>query len=522
MDRQSVHQYVILSLFSLLFVAAYSQWALYTSNQNTYFVHGLAQAGLGYLRYDWLANTTDHLPVFSQLVRLSHQSISPTIFYFYHAVLIGLYIFSLSVIIQHTFKIDYQSPAFVFAFTILTFLHSWAIQVLMSRLPVLSKYAKLSDLLTDGVAGQYILGPIFQPSAFGVLLITSIALFLKRRPIWAVVMACLAGLLHPSYLFHALWLTVGYLVLLAREKGWAYVLRLGLLAALLVLPNVLYAWFHFRPTDAETFQLAQQILVEKRIPHHAKFGDWFGIEATIQVLICLLALIVVRRRPRLAPILLLLFLASLSLTLLQLITGSYTLALLFPWRVSILLVPLSTALLVGYLSTQLAKWMETLAPNKRSIIFITNGLLIIVMSSAGLAGTIIKTQRPESYFTLIKWVEEHVKPSDLFLIPPHDDQFRLHAAVPVLIDQKSHPYKDVEVVEWDHRVELANSFYYAKENEEACSALARITQDYPITHIVIDKRTSHQCTLLSQSIEYKDQTYQILKITEHDPKALLP
>ena len=511
--QRSIYQYVILALFSLLFVASYSQWALYTSNQNTYFVHGLAKAGVGYLQEDWLAKTTDHLPVFSQLVFVSHEYLSPTVFYWYHALLIGLYIFSLGVIISHTFKIRYTSLSFVITFAGLTFVHSLVVRALIGRILASGRYERLFDLFTYGVARQYVLGPIFQPSAFGVLLIGSIALFLKKRPIWAVVMACLAGLLHPSMLLPAMWLMVGYLLLLVKEKGWRYGLLLGGLAFLLALPNVLYASYHFAPTDAQTFQLAQQILVEKRIPHHAKFWHWFGLEAVIQVLLCLLALIAAKQRPRLATILLVLLLGSLTLTLLQLLTGSYTLALLFPWRVSVLLVPISTALLIGYGSIQLAKWAIRLQQSTQRAIWATGVFFIIGMSLAGITATIIKLQRPDSYFTLIEWAEEHVKPSDLFLIPPRNDEFRLHASVPIFIDEKSHPYKDAEVVEWQHRVELARSFYDAEADSEACAALARIIDDYAITHIVVDTRTTGQCDELSGSIEYEDQKYQIMSIS---------
>ena len=524
--RSYINQYVILTLFSLLFVGAYSQWALYTSNQNTYFLHGLAQAGVGYLKNDWLANTTDHLPVFTQIIFISHRYISPNIFYLYHGLLIGLYIFSLSVIISHTFKIRYNSLAFVMAFATLTFLHSFVIQALIAKIPLLARYSRLSNLFTYGLAGQYILGSYFQPSAFGVFLIGSMVLFLKKRAIWSVVSAFVAAIVHPSYLLHAMWLTMGYLVLLLREKGLSYAIRLGLLALLISLPNILYVLFNFSPTDpgdpsgssGQAFQLAQSILVDKRIPHHAKVSYWFGTEALIQILICFLALFVAKRLPRFATILLVLFLGSLSLTLLQIITGSHTLALLFPWRVSVLLIPVSTALLIGYASTQLAKSLGRLSHRYQRAILIMTLLLITVMSLAGIAGTIINMQRSESHLALIEWAQKNTQQSDLFLIPPHDDEFRLHVGVPVFIDYKSHPYKDAEVVEWDHRVELANSFYYAKKHDapykhrKSCNALRRMINDYPITHLVIDKRTTGQCDELTESIEYEDQTYQIMKI----------
>ena len=44
--------------WSLAFALSYAQSPLYTSNQNQYFLHGLARAGFGFLRDDWLVHTS--------------------------------------------------------------------------------------------------------------------------------------------------------------------------------------------------------------------------------------------------------------------------------------------------------------------------------------------------------------------------------------------------------------------------------------------------------------------------------
>src|SRR5262245_31544620 len=78
-----------------VFAAANTQAPLYWSNQNQYFLHGLASAGLGDLRHDWLANTVDPTPVFSKLIswifRFTHESVC----YLFFAVVLGVYFVSL-------------------------------------------------------------------------------------------------------------------------------------------------------------------------------------------------------------------------------------------------------------------------------------------------------------------------------------------------------------------------------------------------------------------------------------------
>src|SRR3977135_1083966 len=76
-------------LGTALFAAAYCQAPLYYSNQNQYFLHGLANAGQGLLREDWLANTGDPTPVFSALVAFTAQTLHPWAFHVYYALLLG-------------------------------------------------------------------------------------------------------------------------------------------------------------------------------------------------------------------------------------------------------------------------------------------------------------------------------------------------------------------------------------------------------------------------------------------------
>src|SRR4051794_40752470 len=89
---------VLVALFllgSLLFSAAYCQAPLYYSNQNQYFLHGLADAGEGFLRDDWLARTGDPTPLFSGLVSFTARAFHPWAFHVYHALLQGVYLVAL-------------------------------------------------------------------------------------------------------------------------------------------------------------------------------------------------------------------------------------------------------------------------------------------------------------------------------------------------------------------------------------------------------------------------------------------
>ncbi|MBE9479320.1 MAG: hypothetical protein IMY80_05080, partial [Chloroflexi bacterium] len=82
--------------WSFVFAVIYGQSPLYTSNQNSKFLHGLARAGVGYLSKDWLANTIDPLPIFSGLVFITARVFpTGTPFYLYYALLMGVYLLAI-------------------------------------------------------------------------------------------------------------------------------------------------------------------------------------------------------------------------------------------------------------------------------------------------------------------------------------------------------------------------------------------------------------------------------------------
>lgn len=115
--------------WSMIFGIIYAQSPLYTSNQNTYFLHGLASAGLGNLKTDWLANTADPTPVFSGLVFLTYAlTHSGALFYVYYALLMGIYLYSMTGIAELLFGLGQSKTKKLIFFTLLLGLHSAALR----------------------------------------------------------------------------------------------------------------------------------------------------------------------------------------------------------------------------------------------------------------------------------------------------------------------------------------------------------------------------------------------------------
>src|SRR5262249_55886193 len=176
-----------LLLGALAFGLAYCQAPLYYSNQNQYYLHGLAEAGYGNLHEDWLANTADPTPLFSLGVALTYRFLHPYVFHLYYLLLFGVYFAGLVGLFAFLAG-DRDTPRLRLAFiALLVVLHCAAARWASYRLAGLD----YPWYLQAGVAGQYVLGGMLQPSTVGVLLVLSICLFVWDRPFAAVASACL-------------------------------------------------------------------------------------------------------------------------------------------------------------------------------------------------------------------------------------------------------------------------------------------------------------------------------------------
>jgi hypothetical protein len=492
---------------TVVFSITYTQSPLFTSNQNQYFLHGLARAGWGFLSQDWLANTLDPTPVFSALTALVYQLFHQTWFYYLiYAVLLGGYFYSLLAIVAYIFPIRQSRGIYITYIALLLLIHSAALRFSLSR----TFGANWTYLLEDGLADQRLLGPVLQPSAFGISLLVSIALFLRRRAYLAVLLACLAATIHPTYLLSAASLTLAYMIIAYREeRKIAKPLLIGALALAAVAPILWYTYTSFAGASSETAAQAQAILVNERIPHHALASWWFDATAVVKILLVLLALYLVRKA-RLFLILLVPFGIALTLTVVQVIANSHALALVFPWRLSTWLVPISTSIILAYLLTSLVNRYPKIDSKYARWLITASILVITVVSLVGIIRLKLDFDRqanaPE--WPLMAFVGGHKRPGEVYLIPVKMQDFRLAAGAPVYVDFKSIPYRDSDVLEWQRRIQLAERFY---QNGE-CSILDQIVGQTRVTHVVFPAGQV-ELTCPDMALMYKDEYYALYQLS---------
>ncbi len=472
--------------WSFVFAVIYGQSPLYTSNQNSKFLHGLARAGIGYLSNDWLANTMDPLPIFSGLVFITARVFpTGTPFYLYYALLMGVYLIAILGIMNVIFNISKDKTHKLIFLTLFLVLHSAALRFLLSSV------VGVADpfLLEGGVAGQRLLGQVFQPGTFGVFLVLSIYLFLRGQPYWSLASMAVAVYFHSVYLLPGAFLVLAYMWMTYREqRSVVQALKLGVIGLILVSPTLIYTNSIFSPSSSYLIFQVNEILVHFRNPHHADLSAWWGWMAAIKVLIVMVALLIIRRT-RLFPIIGIVALGSVLLTTIQLITGSNWLALIYPWRASIVLVPLSSSVILAYLVTKFMDIRRTRSLKYARWAGITSFIVITGLMIAGIARFQLETTRlqDDNSRPMMDFIRDYKSPVDTYLIPTEMEEFRLATGAPIVVTFKSVPYLDTDVLEWYDRVRKARNFYRDRVEGVNCDLLRQFQEMYAVTHVVLDE-----------------------------------
>ncbi|MCE9530202.1 MAG: hypothetical protein K8T89_03560 [Planctomycetes bacterium] len=519
---------VILLLAALLFGIAHTQAPLYYSNQHQYFLHGSAAGGLGFLDRDWLANTLDPTPVFSGMVAFTQRFLHPWLFHAIHLLLMMIYFASLMVIGGTLIPSRQTRPFRLFALgCLLIVIHAGIVRLVSIRLAGID----YPWYLQTGVANQYILGPGLQPSAFGVLLLASVAAFVKGRTVLAVLFSSGACCLHATYLLPAAMLTIVYMVELYRDGRARTAIQLGIGSLLTVLPVVLHTAVTFYPTSSDLYARSQDLLANVRIPHHSLVRRWLDPIAIGQLLWIGAAIMLVRKTK------LFLFCAipaaiAVGLTLIQVATDSLSLALLFPWRISVVLMPIATCVILARLVFLLSEkrwfWVGGVACVTTVVAF------GVVIQLGGWAYPSDEREIPA-----LQAIRASKEPGDVYLIPvrvpavgsgprgavslsfappptnkdKHHiavdlQRFRLFTGAPIYVDFKSIPYKDRELVEWRRRLQMVED-WYAKADWSNPVIRAELKHE-GITHVVIptDKKKPGE----GFREVYHDEVYHIYRI----------
>lgn len=486
-------------LLAVAFAVAHTQSPLYYSNQNQYLLHGAALGGHGHLAGDWLAATADPTPLFSALVAGAYRTHPFALHAAHFALLMGYFLAARGVARAVPGFPDTRAARVAFA-ALFTAAHAALLRWASVRLTG----TDYPWYLQAGVAAQYLLGPGVQPSAFGVLLLGACAALARGRAALACGLAAGACWFHATYLLPAALFVAGALVALVRAGAPRRAAACGALALALAVPVVWYAAAHFGPFDPNAAE-AQRVLVTVRIPHHCVAARWFDAVAGAQLVWAGVALVLLRGTA-LGRALAVAAAGGAALT--ALVAGREAevpgFALAFPWRVSVLLVPVATAVVC-------AKALAWKPPGARAATAAGAVLGALAAGGAGVTALGLGYRTADEEEPLYEWVRAHAGPGDVFLIPaafpkvsagrgavsntfapppranpdtnqiPVDLQrFRLKTGARVYVDFKSVPYAAAEVLEWQRRMRFAAAAFGGGWSAEALRREG-------VTHVVVPR-----------------------------------
>jgi hypothetical protein len=239
-----------------------------------------------------------------------------------------------------------------------------------------------------------------------------------------------------------------------------------------------------RPTSPELWAQSLDVLVKYRIPHHTEVARWVDADDIRRMCVMVLGTWLARGRGLRQLMIALLALILFSLAVTDLFDLE-AVAAITPWRASVLLMPLALAVIVarivGFIFT---RWSQRDSAIRRAS-WALLGLAVVV-------GVWRQLERIEAYETsapmsALRWIRGHDAGGKIFVVPPNDirfDRFRLVTGQPLLINWKTHPYRDVELLEWRRRFEMTKPLYTAGSAKEACAVLATLVATYDVKRLV--------------------------------------
>ena len=454
---------ILYLILSILFAITIQQFPFFKGN-SLHLLHAIKDFDTNKLHNDWIANQTNHLPIFTYLNNIILQVFPINILHVVHSSLLVICPFFIFLICKNEFQnLNRTSLAFIWFSIFILIYHEHS--------------------FFGGLAGQDIINEGYQPASFGVLFYCGIYLYLIRKYFYAVFLICLSASFHPSYVIHSGFLLFGFFIYFFSVREYKLLLKVLASYIILILPITIYIILNFLLIDKELSSTGKLILLE-RIPHHALIDNWFSYKDIISILIYTISLFIIRKNKKIfLPLLVFGFLSILFSTI-QFLTQNQSLALAFPWRASVFLIPLSSMIIMSFCINKLL--------SKKINLNIIGVLLFLIMFSFFFVKNHFIKNINQNFYTkleLSKEINKNYNNIQRILIPVDLSYIRMNTGLPIFIDWKHHAFKYDELIMWKKRINLANKFYESSDQVKQKNILNDINRIEKVSHILIKKNT---------------------------------
>lgn len=340
------HRIAFHGLFGMLLMVCYPFQALYSGNQNIYFLWGMAKAGVGSLALDPLLVESDPFPLFSCVVYGVVKFLHPWIFHGLYWLVNCVYSYALFGIVNQVFDVYRRQAKMALLAALVLLMHTGALWGGFFRIMF---DVDLSWVWDSGIAEQGVLRGYFQPSTSGVLLLLSVYFFLKENARGAFLTLSCAALFHANYVVIGAGIGIIYsaLFILKSNVKPLVVLKWACVSVVILIPQLYYIATHFLPSAVVDGGALHQAVGRTQVGNiHLSPMLWISVKTLCQVSIMVYALWFFREK-RIGILFMWLMLLFGLITIVTFISDSQTLLSLTPWRISALLVPIAVALSLG-------------------------------------------------------------------------------------------------------------------------------------------------------------------------------
>jgi hypothetical protein len=446
-------------ILSTIFVLTIQQFEIYTGNSN-HLIHSIKNFDSNKLQFDWIANQSNHLPLFAFFNKIFIFFFSPKIIYFLHFFLLFICIHFIFLICENIYpflKRQYSKYIWYLFFCIIYHENSFF----------------------SGVAGQDVINQGYQPASFGVLFFIAFYLILKKRYFLSIITICLTGSFHPTYLLHTGFFILGLVIYFLSKKNYFLIFKSIILYTVLILPITVFIIFNFLLIDKEIVLIGQQILIN-RIPHHANIVYWISYKDIFIVFIFFISLFLIKNHKVLFLTYLIFGLFPLIISITQLFYNIQSLGLMFPWRASVIIMPLSSMIII----TKIISFIDL---KKTSVRVIPLLFMIFTLIFFTYKSYFLKNLNKDIKYNhqLSKRIKDHYDVIERILIPSDLDFIRMNTGLPIFIDWKHHAFKYDEIIEWKRRLDLSDNFYKSMKTIDRISFLKKINNIENISHILL-------------------------------------
>ena len=483
-DQNKHKDLFIYLILSVLFAITIQQFAFYKGN-SLHLLYAIKDFEFNKLQYDWIANQTNHLPLFTYFNNIILKIFPVNFLHSVHFILLSSCALFLFLICKYIFEDLNKISLSLLWFSLFMFVYH-------------------EHSLFGGVAGQDVINEGYQPASYGVLFFIGIYLYLIKKNSYAIFFICLSASFHPSYVLHSGFLIIGILGYFFFQKEYKKFLKILVLYSVLILPITIYVIYNFLLLDNEIILKGQNILLE-RIPHHASIENWFSYKDLISILVYIVSIILVYKNKRIFIPLSIFGFFSISLTLIQFLTEIDSLALSFPWRASVFLMPLSIMIIISY-------FLKKFLTNKSNLNLLSSFVFIFIWSFFLINNHFLKDANKDFYkeLELTEKININYKSINRLLIPVNLMNIRMNTGLPIFVDWKHHAFKYNEIIIWKQRLDLVQKFYKTKNYDFQKLNLIEIMKIEKISHILIEKdKLTKNCVNL-----INDDIYALIEVKE--------